>query len=254
MAEKRMFSKSIVLSDEFLDMPPSTRCLYFTLSMFGDDDGFVNSPKGIMRQCGATIDDMKLLVAKSFIIPFDSGIIVIRHWRLNNYIRSDRYTETVAKNEKALLDILKDGSYCLKSEFHQMKMFETPKVNSVSKSTTTWKPKLLEKEPKNDIEKIEKQYLENYEHLYKKGVLNSPNPIINWSASRKLTKDCLSKYSFETVLKAVKNSVNNDFCINKGYCLTTILSSGVLASLVNNTEISQQRKLENKYDLADLIS
>ena len=94
MAERRMFAKTIVFSDAFLDMPMSARCLYFTLGMFADDDGFVNSPKSIMRQCGASMDDMNILMAKKFIIIFESGIIVIKHWRIHNYIRQDTYSET----------------------------------------------------------------------------------------------------------------------------------------------------------------
>ena len=86
MSEKRMFAKSIVLSDAFLDMPATSRCLYFTLSMLADDDGFVNSPKSVMRQCGASEDDLKVLFAKKFVIPFESGIVVIKHWRINNYL------------------------------------------------------------------------------------------------------------------------------------------------------------------------
>ena len=84
MAEKRMFAKSIVLSDAFLDMPLSARCLYFTLGMLADDMGFIGSPKAIMRQCGASIDDMNVLISKRYVLSFDSGVIVIKHWRINN--------------------------------------------------------------------------------------------------------------------------------------------------------------------------
>ena len=94
MAERRMFAKTIVTSDAFLDMPLSARCLYFTLGMFADDDGFVNNPKSIMRQVGACTDDLNLLLLKRFILSFESGVIVIKHWRIHNYIRSDRYKET----------------------------------------------------------------------------------------------------------------------------------------------------------------
>ena len=113
MAERRMFAKSIVLSDAFLDMPLSARCLYFTLGMFADDDGFVNSPKGIMRQCGASIDDLNILMAKKFILSFESGVIVIKHWRINNYLRNDRYQETKYIEEKEHLNISENGSYSL---------------------------------------------------------------------------------------------------------------------------------------------
>lgn len=113
MAERRMFAKTIVLSDAFLDLPMSARCLYFTLGMVADDDGFVNSPRSIMRQVGASEDDMKVLIAKKFVLIFDSGVIVIKHWRLNNYLRSDRYTETKYVEEKAQLTLNKNGSYTL---------------------------------------------------------------------------------------------------------------------------------------------
>ena len=105
MAERRMFAKTIVLSDAFLDLPMSARCLYFTLGMLADDDGFVNSPKSIMRQCGASEDDLKVLMAKKFILAFESGVIVIKHWRINNYLRSDRYTETKYIDEKSQLSV-----------------------------------------------------------------------------------------------------------------------------------------------------
>lgn len=106
-----MFAKTIVLSDAFLDMPPTARCLYFTLNMLADDDGFVNNPKSIMRQSGSTEDDMKLLIAKKFLIPFESGVVVIKHWRINNYLRSDRYSETQFIEEKSELTIDDKGVY-----------------------------------------------------------------------------------------------------------------------------------------------
>ena len=111
MAERRMFAKTIVLSDAFLDMPMSARCLYFTLGMLADDDGFVNSPKSIMRQCGASEDDMKVLISKKFILLFESGVIVIKHWRINNYLRNDRYVETKYQEEKNLLTVNANGAY-----------------------------------------------------------------------------------------------------------------------------------------------
>ena len=79
--------------------------------MLADDDGFVNSPKSIMRQCGASQDDMSVLLQKKFVLPFDSGVIVIRHWRINNYLRSDRYTETKCLDEKEQLTVDKTGAY-----------------------------------------------------------------------------------------------------------------------------------------------
>jgi hypothetical protein len=111
MAERRMFAKTIVLSDAFLDMPMSARCLYFTLGMLADDDGFVNAPRSIMRQCGASDDDIKLLIAKKFVLIFDSGVIVIKHWRINNYLQKDRIQPTKYIEEKAQLTLDEKGGY-----------------------------------------------------------------------------------------------------------------------------------------------
>lgn len=111
MAERRMFAKTIVTSDDFLDMPMSARCLYFTLGMFADDDGFVNSPKSIMRQVGASNDDMNLLIAKKYLIIFENGVIVIKHWRIHNYIRNDRYNETKYVEQKQTLFLDENKAY-----------------------------------------------------------------------------------------------------------------------------------------------
>lgn len=113
MAERRMFTKRITESDAFLDMPSSTQMLYFHFSMNADDDGFVNNPKKIQKMCGASDDDFKLLIAKSFIILFDSGIIVIKHWKMHNYIQADRYRPTDYVEEKSMLGIKSNKAYTL---------------------------------------------------------------------------------------------------------------------------------------------
>ena len=116
MAERRMFAKSIVLSDAFLDMPLSARCLYFTLNMLADDDGFVNNPKSIMRQCGTQEDDLKILLIKKFLLAFESGVIVIKHWKVHNYIQKDRYKKTKYVDEKSLLELDERSIYSQKDE------------------------------------------------------------------------------------------------------------------------------------------
>lgn len=113
MAERRMFAKKITESDAFLDMPSSTQMLYFHLSMNADDDGFVNNPKKIQRMCGASDDDFKLLIAKSFVILFESGVIVIKHWKMHNYIQADRYRPTDYVEEKSMLGLKKNKAYTL---------------------------------------------------------------------------------------------------------------------------------------------
>lgn len=111
MAKKRMLSEAILNSDAFMDMPLSTQMLYVHLNMRADDDGFVSSPKRIRMLVGAGEDDMKLLVAKRFILVFESGVIVIKHWRLHNYIKNDRYKPTLYQEEKKRLSVKKNGVY-----------------------------------------------------------------------------------------------------------------------------------------------
>lgn len=116
MAQKRMFDKTITNSDKFLEMPDSTQNLYFHLNLEADDDGFVDNWKSIMRMTGKKEDDLKLLIAKSFIIPFESGVIVIKHWRINNYLRKDRYHSTKYVEEKNLLKLKENEEYILANE------------------------------------------------------------------------------------------------------------------------------------------
>jgi len=115
MAERRMFAKTIIDSDAFLDMPATTQLLYFHLSMRADDDGFINKPKTIMRMIGSKDDDINLLIAKKFLIPFESGVVVIKHWKIHNYIRKDTYSETKYKDEKAQLEFDENNAYKLSS-------------------------------------------------------------------------------------------------------------------------------------------
>ena len=119
MAERRMFAKTIIDSDAFLDMPLTTQSLYFHLSMRADDDGFINNPKKIQKMIGASEDDLKLLIAKSFLIPFESGIVVIKHWKIHNYIRQDRKHETKYFEERAQLEVKENGAYTIMSDICQ---------------------------------------------------------------------------------------------------------------------------------------
>ena len=113
MAERRMFAKTIIDSDAFLDMPMSARLLYYDLGMRADDDGFVNSPKKIMRMVGASQDDLNILATRKFIIPFENGVVVIKHWRIHNYIRQDTYNETPYKEQKSMLELDENKAYRL---------------------------------------------------------------------------------------------------------------------------------------------
>ena len=124
MARRRMFSLDIVDTDNFLDMPSSTQALYFHLGMRADDDGFVSSPKRITKTVNCSEDDLKLLIAKKYLIPFESGVVVISDWKINNWVRPDRKQSTRYKNEKKLLDIHND-IYVLTTECQ-------PNVNQAS--------------------------------------------------------------------------------------------------------------------------
>lgn len=123
-----MMSKSIIKSDTFLDMPATTQNLYFHMLLDADDDGFINAPKSIMRMIGAKDDDMKVLSAKQFVIPFESGVVVIKDWKIHNYIQNDRYKPSTLP-ERDLLNIQKDKTYTLKSDVSRM---DTECIQTVS--------------------------------------------------------------------------------------------------------------------------
>ena len=166
MAQRRMFSLKIVDSDAFLDMPLSTQALYFHLSMRGDDDGFVGNPKKIMRLINCNDDDMKVLLSKRFILPFESGICVIKHWKIHNYIQKDRYTSTTYLDEKKQLITKENNSYSLDKTkcIHNVSKMETQvRLGKVSKGKETYNREfeaLWEKYPSNDGKKAAyKHYL-----------------------------------------------------------------------------------------------
>ena len=142
MAEKRMFSKTIIDSDAFLDMPLSTQSLYFHLSMRADDEGFINNPKKIQRMIGSSDDDLKLLIAKRFLIMFESGVIVIKHWKIHNYIQNDRFKETVYLDEKSQLRLKENKAYTL---------LDTNCIQNVSGNVYSLEPQI--RLDKNSIDK-----------------------------------------------------------------------------------------------------
>lgn len=195
MAEKRMFAKTIIDSDAFLDMSLSTQALYFHLSMRADDDGFVNNPRKIQRMIGAGDDELKMLIAKKFIIPFESGVCVIKHWRIHNYIQNDRYKETVYKEEKAHLILKENKAY---------KYVDTPCIQSVSKMETQIR---LDK-TREDKNRLEENRLEIEEN---KDVCRQLSSIWTSNGYGTLNKTLLDKlladveiYSLEWLIKAIE--------------------------------------------------
>ena len=137
MAERRMFAKTIIDSDAFLDMPLSAQAMYFHLSMRADDEGFVNNPKKIQRMIGGSDDELKLLIAKNFIIPFESGVVVIKHWRIHNYIRSDRLVETKYKDEKSLLELKDNGAYTIRSGIQEIEKMDSDDARKIAYKNST---------------------------------------------------------------------------------------------------------------------
>lgn len=129
MAERRMFSSKIVCSDAFAEMPFSAQALYTQLNMAADDDGFLNNARRIQRTIGATEADMDLLIQKRFVLVFPNGVVAIKHWRMNNQIRKDRYTATQYQDEFRLLEIKEDGAYT-----------ERIKEEAVDTLATKWQP------------------------------------------------------------------------------------------------------------------
>ena len=143
MAEKRMFTQKIIDSDAFLDMPLSTQALYFHLNMRADDDGFINNPKRIQRTVGASEDDLKLLIAKRFVICFENGVIVIKHWRMHNTLRKDRYNPTTYQEQLAMLEVKGNNAYTEKECGNHL--------------ATTWQPSGNRLEPQYSIGKYSKE-------------------------------------------------------------------------------------------------
>lgn len=155
MAQKRMFDKSVVKCDDFIEMPDSSQNLYFHLSMEADDDGFVDNWKSIMRMTGKKEDDLKILIAKQFLLPFDSGVIVIKHWRINNYLRKDRYNPTKHIEEKHQLIVKENDEYSMVSNLG-IPMVDTEK-NSIEEYSID-KNSIKEKEINKEKDPFEEYY------------------------------------------------------------------------------------------------
>ena len=204
MGSRRMFSLKVVDTDDFLDMGQGSQLLYFHLAMRADDDGFVNSPKKIMRFAGAKDDDMKVLIGKQFILPFQSGVIVIKHWKEHNSIRKDRKIETIYKEEMALLSEDNNGIYELQPNDNQIATKRPPKLSKVKLS----KDKLINiaEETSADTE---------FKSLYNEFI--ELNPHLNWGnkSERKATQELLDKHGFEQsmgIVKLYKENMADKFC------------------------------------------
>jgi hypothetical protein len=205
MAERRMFAKTIIDSDAFLEMPQSTQLLYFHLSMRADDDGFINKPKSIMHMVGCKEDDIKLLIAKKFIIPFETGIVVIKHWKIHNYIRSDRYIETKYKEEKAILELDENSAYRTISECLPHGI---PSDNQMDTQDRLGKDRLGEvregKENTKAVDEIFDHYCETFKGLYTRLTLTDKRKA-------HIKARLLEGYTVEQAKQAISNIRTSSF-------------------------------------------
>ena len=223
MAERRMFAKTIIDSDAFLDMPLSAQSLYFHLSMRADDDGFINNPKKIQRMIGASDDDCKLLLMKRFIIAFESGVVVIKHWKIHNYIQKDRYKPTVYQEEKSLLiekenkvytDCIQDVT-ALEAQYRDSKEIETEKeeksdVSQAKTRTTRFTPPTLEEVKAYCAERRNNVDAQRFVDYYtSNGWLVGKNKMKDWRAAVR-TWERSNTSSSKTSGIAVKTNASDD--------------------------------------------
>ena len=218
MAQKRMFNKAITNDDNFLEMPISSQVLYFHLSMNADDDGFVNNWKSIMRMTGTKEDDLKVLITKQYIIPFDSGVIVIKHWRLNNYLQKDRIIPTQYQKELKQLEL--DNSNVYKMYTKCIHSIEENSIDKNSKEKEIYKEKEKYGEFKNvlltkeEYIKLEKSNLLPYieklsSYIASKGKRYKSHyaTILNWSRKDKITPEWFDKEIDSTINETDKNEI-----------------------------------------------
>lgn len=224
MAQRRMFSPDIVSSDAFLDMPVSSQVLYFHLAMRADDDGFV-TPRMVMRLIGSTEDDLKVLKAKRFILDFESGVIVIKHWLIHNLIRADLYKETLYKKEKSSLGLNENGAYTeLREGVSEIKQIESPEWLKRRRGelrtanvpqTAPRSGKVREGQVRLGKDSLTSELSSQVKEimtLFYEGV----NPTINWGnkTTLKACKDLIARFGFEEVKRMTEAVIS---CQGKPY-------------------------------------
>lgn len=196
MASKRMFSIHVIDTDLFMDMPMSSQLLYFHLALRSDDDGFVGSPKKIKNMIGASDDDLKLLIAKQYVIPFDDGALVIKHWRVHNTIRMDRYTPTVYTEDKDLLDVTESGAYEIRSDLAPIGCHRENRENRIESKANN------EEQLKADFEKIYAIYPK------KEGKANAFRTYKAWVTTGRKVCGSNTRLSNFLIYRAVKRYVD----------------------------------------------
>ena len=259
MANRRMFSKDIVDSDKFLDMPPTAQNLYFHLGIHADDDGFVSSPKKVQRTATASNDDLSVLINKEFIIPFNSGVVVITDWLLNNQIRKDRYKSTIYKVERQHLALEESGKYRFLEQAektnNQEETKEQPMVNQMETQYRLGKysigkdsikknsPRKQKKTPSHNKNYDEdSQYYKAAVYLYEKVnenlVTKKPN-FQNWANDIRLLVE-VDKRELGIVKRVI------DWCQKNEFWKTNIRSSNKLRRQFEKLYLQMSQEQQSK--------
>ena len=236
MANRRMFSKIIVDSDDFLDMPVSARLLYYDLGMRADDDGFVN-PKRVMRLTGASSDDLRILLVKKYVLSFENKILVIRDWKVNNFIRPDRYTPTIYKEYLKQLKTLETKQYKLSSGIPDDIPAVDPAKDSIDKERKgeVSKDKLRkDKERKEDTgAKAPVQSLIDFFYEQTKELIGI-EPEISGAKEGRLLKQKLTKYTPAEIQDLIVWYLNSKDCERMGPTLSICLSAFIINKWQSN--------------------
>ena len=224
MAERRMMSKKIIDSDEFTEMPLSSQALYFHLLLRADDDGFLNNAKKIMRDVGANQNDYDMLLMKRFIIQFEDGVCVIKHWRIHNYIQKDRYKPTLYTEELSLLTQKENGAYSLETNCEQFgNNLDTKCIQNDSTMSTLDAQVRLGK----DRVSIDKDYIVSNDTIRRtevQRVVDAWNTLPVVSRVTKLVPDSqrfkwlkarIRDYGIDEVLRAIDNVRNSPFLLGE---------------------------------------
>ena len=211
MAERRMFTQKIVDSDAFLDMPLSAQSLYFHLNMRADDDGFLNNPRKVQRMIGASDDDLKLLLAKRFVLGFENGVIVIKHWRMHNLIRKDRYNPTQYVEQRELLLLKDNGAYTEKAS--------EPLGNQLA---TTWQPDDNQLATQDRIgqdrtvkDSLGEGRIDDIAELYSQLCPSLPKLVLLSEEQKSKTNHLVNTYGIEKLEELFKKAENTDYLKGK---------------------------------------
>ena len=207
MAQKRMFDKVVTTSDDFLELSAEAQCLYFHMGMLADDDGLSKNYRSYMKLVGATNEDLQSLIDKSFIYKFDSDVIAIKHWKINNTVRNDRYRPTIFQNEFSRLDIADNNEYIMLDTNGIPDGNQMDTKNSIDKNS---KDKISKE--KNSLEK-KREEKNNIVEKREDVTILSGNDIVVKDVIDYLNKKINSSYDWEN--EKIKRLVNN--WIEKGY-------------------------------------